>query len=101
MFLHAENILSMGIGMSVEQRAANWIANFSESGAPLGHLPKNVRFLGQAPTQADPSSVGMYEFEVVTGNAAYREGERFYLTPSQAQRVYFVARQQGAELFDR
>lgn len=33
----------------------------------------------------------MYEFEVVSGNAAYREGERFYLTPAQAQRAYPAA----------
>jgi len=32
----------------------------------------------------------MYEFEVVTGNASYREGERFYLTHGEAQRVYRV-----------
>jgi hypothetical protein len=35
-------------------------------------------------------SNGMYEFEVVTGNAAYREGERFYLTAAQAERVYLL-----------
>ena len=47
----------------------------------------------------DPTVPGMYEFEVVTGNAAYREGERFYLTPAQAQRVYFLGKSAGAGQF--
>jgi hypothetical protein len=34
----------------------------------------------------------MYEFEVIAENAAYRKGERFYLTPSQAKRAYFADR---------
>jgi hypothetical protein len=47
-------------------------------------LPKHVRFLGAG---------RLYEFEVVAGNASYREGERFYLTPAQARRAYFPDRE--------
>ena len=77
--------------MDMDQGARNWVRDFKEQGAPIGHLPKSVRFLGEVPaeTRQDPFAA-MYEFEVVTGNAAYREGERFYLTPAQAQRVYLV-----------
>ncbi len=66
---------------------------FREQGASLRRLPKSVRFLGKWPADADCApdrSSGMYEFEVVTGNAAYQEGERFYLTHGEAQRVYRV-----------
>jgi hypothetical protein len=34
----------------------------------------------------------MYEFEVIAENAAYKRGERFYLTPAQAKRAYFSGR---------
>jgi hypothetical protein len=79
--------------MAIEEAAGNWIGEFREQGASLSRLPKNVRFLGEVPTETDSmfqQSDGMYEFEVVTGNAAYREGERFYLTPAQARRVYLL-----------
>lgn len=64
-----------------------------ELGAFLRRLPRSVRLLG-ASGDAPRSQSGMYEFyefEVVSGNAAYREGERFYLTPAQAQRAYPAA----------
>jgi hypothetical protein len=76
--------------MERDASAGNWIADISGRGATLGRLPKNVRFLGATQTQIDQPSTGMYEFEVVTGNAAYREGERFYLTPAQARRAYHI-----------
>jgi hypothetical protein len=57
-------------------------------------LPKQVRLrAGDALAGgANSPGAGVYEFEVVTGNAAYREGERFYLTPAQAARAYFSDR---------
>jgi hypothetical protein len=57
----------------------------------LSQLPKKVRLVGEAPETggADDPSNDLYEFEVVMGNASYKEGERFYLTPAQAQRAYF------------
>ncbi len=60
-------------------------------------LPKQVRLRAREPLSGGPGSepapwTGVYEFEVVTGNAAYREGERFYLTPAQAARAYFSGR---------
>jgi hypothetical protein len=54
-------------------------------GSDLGPLPRSVRLLGA------PSGDGLCEFEVVRGNAAYREGERFYLTAAKAQRAYPAA----------
>lgn len=54
-------------------------------GAGLGLLPRNVRFLGAQGADS------LCEFEVVSGNAAYREGERFYLTPANAQKAYPAA----------
>jgi hypothetical protein len=54
-------------------------------------LPKQVclRGCGALSGGSIPSRDRVYEFEVVTGNAAWREGERFYLTPAQAERAYF------------
>jgi len=68
------------------------IADFGQLGALLSQLPKNVRLVGE-PGQGlgTESSDTLFEFEVVTGNASYKEGERFYLTPAQARRVYFSA----------
>ena len=66
---------------------------FSERGAPLGRLPKSVRMLGKQPAERSGASErggAIYEFEVVTGNAAYRAGERFFLTAGQAQRAYRI-----------
>jgi len=34
----------------------------------------------------------MYEFEVIAEKCRLQEGERFYLTPSQAKRAYFANR---------
>jgi hypothetical protein len=66
------------------------VADFGQLGALLSQLPKNIRLIGE-PSQAVglESAEMLYEFEVVTGNASYKEGERFYLTPAQARRVYF------------
>ncbi|HMK88384.1 MAG TPA: hypothetical protein VK446_01940 [Methylocystis sp.] len=50
-------------------------------------LPKRARRLGREPdTDAD-----LCEFEVVAGNAAYQQGERFYLTRAQARNAYGTA----------
>jgi hypothetical protein len=86
-----EAYLSMGITMGLDGGAG--AREFREQGGSLSRLPKNVRFLGKWPAETDRApepSNGMYEFEVVTGNASYREGERFYLTHGEAQRVYRV-----------
>jgi hypothetical protein len=86
-----EAYLSMRITMGLDGGART--REFREQGASLSRLPKNVRFLGKWPAETDcppEKSAGMYEFEVVTGNASYREGERFYLTHGEAQRVYRV-----------
>jgi hypothetical protein len=57
-------------------------------GADFGLLPRSVRFVG---ANGGASVGGLCEFEVVSGNAAYREGERFYLTPAKAQKAYPTA----------
>ncbi len=63
--------------------------------AHMTGLPKCVRPLGCVGV-LDGSAMRlageMVEFEVVTGNAAYREGERFYLTPAQAKVAYSFER---------
>lgn len=49
--------------------------------------------LGKQPAERSGASErggAIYEFEVVTGNAAYRAGERFFLTAGQAQRAYRI-----------
>ncbi len=56
-------------------------------GGFLGRLPKNVRRIGVARTAS------LVEFEVVVGNASYREGEHFYLTAEQARRAYHFPKQ--------
>ena len=86
--MHEMNLSTVAT-MGIDQGA---VREFKEQGAALNHLPKSVRFLGEAPTETEcmpQKSAGMYEFEVVTGNAAYREGERFYLTP--AKRNAFIS----------
>jgi len=80
--------------MRIDKIAGDRAPEFFERSANIVGLPKCVCFLGQESSQGDfvsPSS-GVYEFEVVTGNASYREGERFYLTPAQAERAYFSGR---------
>jgi hypothetical protein len=54
-------------------------------------LPRQVRLRARDALSGGSIApgAGVYEFEVVTGNAAWREGERFYLTPAQAERAYF------------
>jgi hypothetical protein len=58
-------------------------------------LPRSVLLRGAPSARGDstrrPAS-DLYEFEVIAENAAYRKGERFYLTPSQAERAYFSDR---------
>ncbi|ATQ70111.1 hypothetical protein [Methylosinus trichosporium] len=56
--------------------------------ADLRLLPRSVRFLGGTTGMI---SDGLVEFEVVSGNAAYREGERFFLTPAKARKAYPAA----------
>jgi len=60
--------------------------------AALRLLPRSVRFLGQTPARID---AGLCEFEVVSGNAAYKQGEHFYLTQAQARRAYLAGRRAG------
>ncbi|MGA8172521.1 MAG: hypothetical protein WB816_17055 [Methylocystis sp.] len=71
---------------------ANGVLELSERSVGSNLLPKTVLLRGEFPTRdagAPQLAPGMYEFEVVTENAAYKKGERFYLTPSQAKRAYF------------
>jgi hypothetical protein len=82
-----------GAPMAVDGGARKEVLEFREPGASLSRLPRSVRFLGEVSAGTEPmsqSANGLYEFEVVTGNAAYREGERFYLTAAQAERVYLL-----------
>jgi hypothetical protein len=74
---------AMEATMTIDQGAGNF---WERSAHSLG-LPKKVRLRGSATPSAP-----VYEFEVIAGNASYREGERFYLTPAQAERAYFSAR---------
>jgi len=55
-----------------------------DDGAGFALLPRCVRLLA-----SQEACVRTFcEFEVVSGNAAYREGERFYLTRAKARRAY-------------
>ncbi len=76
--------------MTIDKNDGNCAPEFFERSANSVGLPKMVCFLGQE-TSHSPS-FGVFEFEVVTGNASYREGERFFLTPAQAERAYFSGR---------
>ncbi len=80
--------------MRIDKGAGNRAPEFFERSANSVGLPKMVCFLGRESSHqsARSPSFGVYEFEVVTGNASYREGERFYLTPAQAERAYFAGR---------
>ena len=49
-------------------------------------LPKSVRLVRRAGAPVSPEE--LCEFEVLTGNAAYQKGERFYLTQAQARQAY-------------
>jgi len=64
-------------------------ASKPQSDAPRGAslLPRNVRLVGGAAQAGDGLDDGLLEFEVLKGNAAYGEGERFFLTPAQARRA--------------
>jgi hypothetical protein len=68
--------------MTQQHTARLSIPNPPSQGGVLRRLPKNVRRVGAA---FQPNLV---EFEVVVGNASYREGEHFYLTAEQARRAY-------------
>ncbi len=73
----------------------NGVLELSKQGARWGHLPKSVRLRSNPSAQnniARQPAIGMFEFEVVAENAAYRKGERFYLTPAQAESAYFSGR---------
>jgi hypothetical protein len=74
---------------------ANGVLELSEHCVNSNHLPRSVLLRG-APSARDTGAprlaADMYEFEVIAENAAYRKGERFYLTPSQAERAYFSDR---------
>jgi hypothetical protein len=75
--------------------SANGVLELSENCVNSNHLPRSVVLRG-APSARDDDArrpaTEMYEFEVIAENAAYRKGERFYLTPSQAKRAYFADR---------
>lgn len=58
-------------------------------GPGLGLLPRCVRRLSAAPSEREDRLV---EFEVVSGNAAFREGERFYLSATEAGKAYPATR---------
>jgi hypothetical protein len=73
--------------MTQQQTARLSVPNPPAQGGVLGRLPKNVRRVGAA---LQPNLV---EFEVVVGNASYREGEHFYLTAEQARRAYSFPKQ--------
>lgn len=75
--------------LTIEEGAQTRIFEFNERHMHLNRLPKNVRLLGGTSAREAQTTAGMYEFEVVTGNAAYKEGERFYLTQAQAENAYF------------
>jgi hypothetical protein len=72
--------------------------DFRKRDASMSRLPKIARLIGgdRLVGACDPQPSAMrlaalYEFEALTGNASYREGERFYLTPAQARRIYLFA----------
>ena len=74
--------------------SASGVLELSENCVNSNHLPRSVVLRG-APSARDDAprpATEMYEFEVIAENAAYRKGERFYLTPSQAKRAYFANR---------
>ena len=75
--------------------SASGVLELSENCVNSNHLPRSV-LLRRAPLAGDDEArrpaADMYEFEVIAENAAYRKGERFYLTPSQAKRAYFADR---------
>lgn len=71
--------------MSVELKG--W--ETSEHDATFRLLPKSVRFVGPLSSLDAPASPeDLCEFEVLTGNAAYKQGEHFYLRRSRARRAY-------------
>jgi hypothetical protein len=73
--------------MTQQQTARLSVPNRPGQGGAFGRLPKNVRRVGVA---LQPNFV---EFEVVVGNASYREGEHFYLSAEQARRAYSFPKQ--------
>ncbi len=83
--------------MGIEEGAGKRGRQICERNADATGLPKYACFLGKGPRAAPKTPTGfyerpdcdLYEFEVVTATAAYNKGERFYLTPAQAERAYF------------
>lgn len=83
--------------MSSEENVGKRRRRICERSAAATGLPKYACFLGRRPRTAPtdfsaPPGCDFYEFEVVRANAAYHQGERFYLTPTQAERAYFSGR---------
>lgn len=76
-------------------KIGNGVLELSETCVNSNHLPRSVLLRGSPSSREDGArrpAADMYEFEVIAENAAYRKGERFYLTPSQAKRAYFADR---------
>lgn len=72
--------------MAGMRKAMESLATFEkDDGAGFALLPRCVRLLARPQEAGAPI---FCEFEVVSGNAAYREGERFYLTRAKARRAY-------------
>ncbi len=85
----------METAMRFDEGAGNGGPEIWERRARSTGLPKSVRILGEGSGEKGstfPKAGDMVEFEVVKGNAAYREGERFFLTPAQAECAYFPTR---------
>jgi hypothetical protein len=76
----ANKVFSRAVALA--QSEANQRKREGETRA-LRMLPREARLL-RAPLDGE----GMCEFEVTAGNAAWREGEHFYLTPAQARTAY-------------
>jgi hypothetical protein len=81
---HSRDI-SEGEDMEAAMDAREILLKADGARGDLGLLPRSVRVLAGA---TEALGDGLVEFEVVSGNAAYREGERFFLTPAKARRAY-------------
>jgi hypothetical protein len=68
-------------------RSSGILVRDAEQGA-LALLPKSVRLLRDGLGQGAQGLDACCEFEVVSGNAAYQKGERFFLSPEKARRAY-------------
>lgn len=70
--------------MSCANRDGIALLDETASDAARRLLPKSVRRVDQAAA----FDAELCEFEVLTGNAAYKAGEHFYLTHAQAAQAY-------------